>query len=216
MEIKVVARGRSCHASMPENGQNAIYAASRLIFGIEMISSQLAEDKFLGPGSLAVTHIENTAGSRNVVPDSCTFYIDRRLTLGETEAKAIAEIRNVVLREEAQVSISVPEYISTSYTGYEARAKAYCPAWALDRDHPLLQQVCKAIRSELGYRPEVGKWAFSTDGVYTMGTAGVPTVGFGPGEEKLAHVADEHIRIHDVILAARGYARIATEILGTQ
>jgi len=214
MEIKVVVRGRSCHASLPHLGNNAIYTAARLIFGVEMLNTQLAEDRFLGPGTLAVTHIENTAGSRNGVPDSCTFYIDRRLTLGETEAKAMAEIQGVLLREEADATISVPEYTSTSYTGYQARAKAYYPAWALDRAHPLVQRVCRAIRAELGYRPNIGKWAFSTDGVYTAGMAGIPTVGFGPGEERYAHVADERIRIEAVLRAARAYARIATEILG--
>jgi putative selenium metabolism hydrolase len=214
MEIQVVSRGRSCHASAPGRGDNAIYTAARLIFGIEMLSSQLAEDRFLGQGTLAVTHIENTAGSRNVVPDTCTFYIDRRLTLGETEAKALAEIQGVLLREEATASLSVSEYVSTSYTGYEASAKCYYPAWALDREHPLIRWVNRAIRAELGFRPEIGKWDFSTDGVYTMGVAGIPTVGFGPGQEKYAHTADERIRLDDIVRAARGYARIAVEILG--
>jgi putative selenium metabolism hydrolase len=214
MEIRVVSRGRSCHASAPARGNNAIYTAARLIFGVEMLSSQLAEDRFLGRGTLAVTHIENTAGSRNVVPDTCTFYIDRRLTLGETEAKALAEIQGVLLREEADATLSVSEYTSTSYTGYEAHAKCYYPAWALDREHPLIRWVNRAIRAELGFRPEIGKWDFSTDGVYTMGVAGIPTVGFGPGQEKYAHTADERIRLDDVVRAARGYARIATEILG--
>ena len=59
----------------------------------------------------------------------------------------------------------------------------------------------------------MGKWAFSTDGVYTMGVAGIPTVGFGPGEERYAHVADERILLDDVYLAAQGYARIAAEVL---
>jgi putative selenium metabolism hydrolase len=214
MEIRVVSRGRSCHASAPARGNNAIYTAARLIFGVEMLSSQLAEDRFLGRGTLAVTHIENTAGSRNVVPDTCTFYIDRRLTLGETEAKALAEIQGVLLREEADATLSVSEYTSTSYTGYEAHAKCYYPAWALDREHPLIRWVNRAIRAELGFRPEIGKWDFSTDGVYTMGVVGIPTVGFGPGQEKYAHTADERIRLDDVVRAARGYARIATEILG--
>ena len=214
MEIKVVSRGRSCHASAPGRGNNAIYTASRLIFGVEMLSQQLAEDRFLGPGTLAVTHIENTAGSRNVVPDTCTFYIDRRLTLGETEAKALAEVQAVLLREEVQAELSVSEYSSTSYTGYEARAKCYYPAWALDREHPLIRRLDRAIRGELGYRPEIGKWDFSTDGVYTMGVAGIPTAGFGPGQEKYAHTANERIRLADVERAACGYARIATEILG--
>jgi putative selenium metabolism hydrolase len=214
LEIDVAVRGRSCHASAPHRGLNAIYAAARLIFGLEMLSTQLAEDRFLGPGTLAVTHIENTAGSRNVVPDSCTFCIDRRLTLGETEAKALAEIQGVLLREDVKATLSVYEYTSTSFTGYQARAKASFPPWALDRDHPLVQQACRAIRDELGYRPAVVKWDFSTDGVYTMGVAGIPTVGFGPGEEGQAHTADEHIRLEDVVQAAQGYARIATEVLG--
>ena len=214
MEIKVTVRGRSCHASAPHRGDNAIYTAARVIFGIEMLSTQLADDRFLGPGTLAVTHIENTGGSRNAVPDSCTFYIDRRLTLGETEAKAMAEIQGVLLREEASAALSVSEYASTSYTGYESRLKAYYPAWAIDRDHPLVQQVSRAIRSELGYRPSIDKWAFSTDGVYTMGVAGVPTVGFGPGEERYAHAADERILLDEVVRAAQGYARIAANILG--
>ncbi|MBN1640992.1 MAG: YgeY family selenium metabolism-linked hydrolase [Anaerolineae bacterium] len=216
VEIKVVSRGRSCHASAPERGENAIYRAARLIFGVEMLSANLAVDRFLGPGTLAVTQIENTAGSRNAVPDSCTFYVDRRLTLGETEAKALAEIQAIVLREEVQADVSVTEYASQSYTGYEARARCSYPAWALDREHPLVRQVSKAIRDELGYRPEVGKWQFSTDGVYTMGIAGVPTVGFGPGEERHAHTANESIHLDDVARAARGYACIAAEILGAR
>lgn len=214
MEMKVVSRGRSCHASAPSRGENAIYTAARLIFGIEMLSSQLAHDRFLGSGTLAVTHIENTGGSRNVVPDTCTFYIDRRLTLGETEAKALAEVQSVLLREEVDAELSVSEYTSTSYTGYEAHAKCYYPSWALDREHPMIRRVSRAVRSELGYRPEIGKWDFSTDGVYTMGVAGIPTVGFGPGQEKYAHTADERIRLADVERAARGYARVAVEMLG--
>ena len=213
LEIEVTVRGRSCHASAPQRGVNAIYGAARLLFGLEMLSGQLAEDRFLGQGTLAVTQIRNTGGSRNAVPDSCTFFIDRRLTLGETETKALAEIQGVLLREDADATISVPDYTSTSFTGYKARARAYYPPWALDRDHPLVQQVSKAVRTELGYRPTVGKWAFSTDGVYTMGVAGIPTVGFGPGEEQYAHTADEQIRLGDVYRAAQVYARIATEVL---
>ena len=214
MELKVVVQGRSAHASAPHLGDNAIYSAARLIFGIEMLSTQLAEDPFLGPGTLAITHIENTAGSRNVVPDTCTFYIDRRLTLGETEAKARAEIQSVVLREEAKALISVPEYTSVSYTGHQAQTTAYYPAWVLDRDHPFVHRVSKGIRAELGYRPSIGRWSFSTDGVYTMGVAGIPTLGFGPGEERQAHSADEWIRLEDVARAARGYASIASHVLG--
>ncbi len=214
LEMKVTIRGQSCHASTPDLGENAIYAAARLIFGLELLAPNLANDPFLGQGTLAVTHIENTAGSRNAVPDSCTFYIDRRLTLGETETRALAEVQSIIAREEVNAQVEVTEHRSASRTGYPCRLKEYYPAWALPQEHPLLQAVERAIRETLGYRPRIGQWAFSTDGAYTMGTANIPTIGFGPGEERFAHTIDDQIRLADVIDAARVYACLATEVLG--
>ena len=214
IEMKVTVRGRSCHASTPEQGRNAIYDAARLIFGVELLAPQLADDPFLGQGSIAVTQIESSAASRNAIPDTCTFYIDRRLTLGETEAKALAEIQGIIAREGVTARVNVTEYQATSYAGYECRAKEYYPPWALDQDHPLVQVTARAIRETLGHRPRIGQWAFSTDGVYTMGRANIPTVGFGPGEEHFAHTADDQIRLADVVAAARVYACLAVEVLG--
>jgi len=216
VEMKVTVRGRSCHASTPEQGRNAVYDAARLIFGVELLSPQLVSDPFLGQGSIAVTQIESSAASRNAIPDICTFYIDRRLTLGETEAKALAEIQGIIARERVDAKVNVTEYRATSYTGYECRAREYYPPWALDQDHPLVQATARAIRETLGYRPRIGQWAFSTDGVYTMGRANIPTVGFGPGEERFAHTVDDQIRLDDVVAAARVYARLAVEVLGVR
>ncbi len=61
-----------------------------------------------------------------------------------------------------------------------------------------------------------GPWSFSTDGTYTAGVANIPTVGFGPGEERYAHTQAEQIRLNDVVDAARVYARLAVELLGTR
>lgn len=216
LEMKVTVRGRSCHAATPSRGRNAIYDAARLIFGVELLAPQLADDPFLGQGSIAVTQIESSAASRNAIPDTCSFYIDRRLTLGETEAKALAEIQGIITREGVDARVNVTEYRATSYTGYECRAKEFYPPWALDQDHPLVQAVDKAIREALGYRPKIGQWAFATDGVYTMGKANIPTVGFGPGEERFAHTVDDQIRLDDVVAAARVYARLAVELLGVR
>jgi len=212
--MKVTVRGRSCHASSPSLGRNAIYDAARLMFGVELLAPQLAIDPFLGQGSIAVTQIESSAASRNAIPDACTFYIDRRLTLGETEAKALAEIQGIITRERVEAKVNVTEYRTISYTGYECKAREFYPAWALDDDHPLVQATARAIRETLGYRPKIGQWAFSTDGAYTMGRANIPTVGFGPGEERFAHTVDDQIRLDDVAAAARVYARLAVELLG--
>ncbi len=214
MELQVTVRGRSSHASMPQLGENAIYGAARIIFSLELLADMLADDPFLGKGTLAVTRIENTAASKNVIPDSCTFVIDRRLTLGETEAKALAEVEGVIARESVRAKVRLAEFEYTSYTGYACHDAEYYPAWVVPENHALVRTTARIVRAVTGERPTIGKWDFSTDGVYTVGVAGIPTVGMGPGEETQAHTADEHIRLADCYTAAQIYAQLAAELLG--
>ena len=214
LEMQVQVQGKAAHASSPSLGDNAIHNAARLIFGLELLAPRLATDPFLGQGTLAVTQIESEAASRNAVPDCCTFYIDRRLTLGETERKALAEVQNIINTEEVDAQVKVSEYRATSYTGYDCRAGSSFPAWVMPEESPLVQATVRSVRETLGYRPRLGHYAFSTDGTYTAGVANIPTVGFGPGDEQYVHTLDEQVRLNDVVDAARVYARLAVELLG--
>ena len=214
LEMQVMVKGRPAHASMPHKGVNAVYGAARSIFALELMADSLAEDDFLGKGSLAVTDIRSMSASRNVIPDNCTFVIDRRLTLGETEAKVLAEVQGVIDHEGLSAEVSVAHFEYTSYTGYQLSGVEHYPAWVLPENHDLVQVAAKAIRRVTGDRPSIGRWNFSTDGTYTMGTAGIPTIGVGPGREGDAHTADEHIRLQDCYTAAQIYAQIASRLVG--
>jgi len=216
MEMQVTLRGRSCHASAPEQGENALYAAARLIFGIELLAPRLLDDPVLGQGTIAVTDVETVACSRNAIPDLCRLVIDRRLTLGETEARSLNEIRQIINREEVKAEVAVGENEAVSYTGHRFRYREYYPAWLMEEDHPLVRATIRASERATGRRPRLTTWAFSTDGVYTMGQASIPTVGFGPGEERFAHTSEEQIRLADVLKAAKVYAQLAVEVLGTR
>jgi acetylornithine deacetylase/succinyl-diaminopimelate desuccinylase-like protein len=77
----------------------------------------------------------------------------------------------------------------------------------------LVKETIRAAQTRLNHRPQVICWGFSTEGVYTAGEAGIPTVGFGPGKEAVAHTADEHVRLSDVYTAAEVYAQLATQLL---
>jgi putative selenium metabolism hydrolase len=214
LEMRLVAYGRSAHAASPRLGENAIYTTARLVFGLELLAEQLANDDFLGPGTLAVTDFASSASSRNAIPDRCELIIDRRLTLGENETKALAEIQRVIAREGVRAEIEVTEYNATSYTGYTCHAREFYPAWVMAEDHPLVASAVRAVRTQLRHRPRVTKWDFSTEGAYTAGVAGIPTVGFGPGDPRHAHTADEYVRLADVYAAAEVYAQLAAELLG--
>jgi len=214
LEMRVTIHGRSAHAACPHLGENAIYIATRLVFGLEMLAGQSGNDAFLGHGSLAVTDIRSSAVSRNAIPDRCELIIDRRLTLGENERMALGEVQRVIAREGVRAEVEVAQYRATSYTGYVCQARKSYPAWVIAEDHPLVTTAVHAVRAQLKRRPQVTRWDFSTEGVYTAGVAGIPTVGFGPGDPLVVHTADEHVALADVAAAAEVYARLAWEMLG--
>ncbi len=211
--FKVTVEGRSAHGSRPDLGQNAIYAAARLVFAVQLLAGALPQDPFLGPGSIAVTHIESLAASLNAIPDLCKVYIDRRLTLGETVMAAQAQLESLISREGIPATVEITTYKEPSYTGLIRVAREAHPAWVLDRAHPLVMALHQTIHTVRGSAPEVGHWPFSTDGVYTMGQANVPTVGFGPGDPTLAHTSYEAVRLDDLKTAAHVYAGLAASLL---
>jgi acetylornithine deacetylase/succinyl-diaminopimelate desuccinylase-like protein len=80
------------------------------------------------------------------------------------------------------------------------------PAWALDEGHPLLQAAERDYQAVYGKEPEVGKWEFSTNGIYWMGKANIPSIGFGPGDERYAHTVLDQVPAQEVVDATRFYA----------
>jgi putative selenium metabolism hydrolase len=216
IEFTVTTRGESCHASAPHRGKNAIYRMSPLVNGIESLNERFMEESLLGKGTIAVTRIESTSGSLNVVPDSCTIYIDRRLTTGEDEELAIAQVDQIARLSGVRIETDVLRYQAKSHTGYPCDKRKYFPSWSLPENHDLVQISKQAIRKALNYEPAIGYWGFSTDGVATMGELGIPTIGFGPGNEHDAHTVNDRVKIDDLVKAAAGYAQLAVDILGVE
>ena len=151
--------------------------------------------------------------SLNAVPDEATIYIDRRLTFGETKDSCIEQVRALVPPQHRD-AIKVEElfYDEPSYTGFVFPVDKYFPPWALDEAHPLVQAGIQA-RALLGL-PDAptGKWDFSTNGTYWAGKAGIPSIGFGPGDESTAHTVNDSVSLDEVVQATGFYALVASLI----
>jgi putative selenium metabolism hydrolase len=204
MEMEVRLRGVSCHASAPERGDNPVYKMTKLVQEIEQLNTRLKDDAFLGKGTIAVTQIRSVSPSLCAVPASCTVHLDRRLTAGETKESAVAEVKALPSAKGAEVEVLT--YEVPSYTGLKYGMEKYYPTWVLEARHPAVQGAVEAYKALHGKAPVVDKWVFSTNGVGTMGTCGVPTVGFGPGDEVCAHTVNERMAISHLLEAAKFYA----------
>lgn len=207
MEIMVNIKGLSCHGSAPERGDNAIYKISRIALEIEKLNDRLKDDEFLGKGTICVTQVFFSSPSQCAVPDSASIQLDRRLTFGETKESAVEEVKeSAKMAGYPDAEVEVLKYNETSYTGIKYPAEKYYPTWVLEENSGYLNQAETAFNNIFGKKPEIGKWTFSTNGIAISGIHKIPCLGFGPGNEVLAHMPDENCPVGHLSSASAFYA----------
>jgi putative selenium metabolism hydrolase len=216
MEIKVTVKGRSCHASAPERGDNPITKMADIIKDIDKLNKRgLKYDKFLGKGTVAVTCIECKTPSLNAVADECAIYLDRRMTKGETPQSSVKEIQRLPSVKKASGKVEILQYEAVAWTGLKVGQEKYFPTWVLEEKHPLVRAGVKAATIALGKKPRVSRWVFSTNGVATAGRHNIPTIGFGPQNEIYAHQTNEVVAVDALLKATAFYAAIPQIIVET-
>ncbi len=211
MDVGVTSFGKTAHAAAPERGENAVYGMSKIIGEIEQLNSKLKDDTFLGKGSIAVTDIKCKSPSLSALPDECYVHMDRRLTQNDDKISALKEIKEVISKTGIKASAEILRYDLPGYRGLKYPAARYFPAWTLPLGHPLLNTAFTTSKEVFGNCNGVGHWVFSTNGVMTMGMYRIPTVGFGPGDEKYSHTNEEHVPIEQILKAIAWYALFPNE-----
>ena len=202
-EARVRTKGKAAHASTPQLGENAILKMLPVIEAVEKMNATLPVDPTFGQGNQVVTLIAGPH-TPNSVPGWCEISLDRRLVPGETPASVVESIRSVV--EPLGATVEIPIQAVRAHTGLNLDDQAFFPGWLLDENSPLLA-AGQATYQALWKKPaEVAVWKFSTDGTYSAGAAGIPTLGFGPQEEKYVHTQEDQVNLEKVKKAAMFYA----------
>lgn len=204
VEMQVVARGKSAHAASNFLGDNAIYKMLPIIDKISKLEPELGDDPFLGHGRITVSDMHVKTPSINAVPNEALIYIDRRITFGEEPQAELARIKGLI-GDRTDMDASILIYDVPSYTGFVFPLDKIYPAWALPEDNPYVQAGVKSGEALWGSMP-TGKWDFSTNGTYWCGKAGIPSIGFGPGDEIHAHTVIDQVPLEDVVCSTEWYA----------
>jgi len=204
-ELIVEVTGAPTHSSRPELGVNAVEAMADAIAAARAIA--LPTHPVLGPAILVPTDIVSRPyPALSVVPDLCTVTFDRRTLPGEGEDAVVAALRDAVEAAvaphgaAARVTIGIDRF--DSYSGAPVEAPNFAPAWFTDPGDAPASTALAALGAEAHH------WLFCTNGSGTAGL-GIPTVGFGPGDETLAHRVDEFIELDELYTGARDYAVLA-------
>ncbi len=203
-QIAIKTHGVSAHGAAPEKGINAIYEMAEIIQRVEQKNLELMEKK--GPkGTLVMSRISSTSASLNAVPSECDVYLDRRMVPGETEDLIKLEIEQLI--EGKKATWEVGTLHRESWTGMKIKYEPFHPAWQIDLSHDLTKACIAAYTETFGNEPpDYEFWDFSTNAV-TPVSMGIPTIGFGPGDSKLAHMRNESCDVAQILDACRFYIK---------
>jgi succinyl-diaminopimelate desuccinylase len=193
--------GQAAHSSLPQQGQNAIYAAARVVTALEELGTALGEsipDPELGHPTLAVTIIEGGT-AMNIVPERCRIQVDRRLLPME-------DLSQVKAATTATVAAALAHLPADCWT---IKWSHYYPPLETVPAAPELDRLGQALLAETGAAPHCAVTYCTNGGFYAQ--AGIPSVIFGPGSIEQAHTKAESIDLTGVTVAARVLRRFLVD-----
>jgi acetylornithine deacetylase len=185
----VVAHGKACHSSMPEQGENAVLKLARALDLLEKtLQPRLAAftHPWLGGSTMNIGTFHG--GTRaNIVPDLAKAQLDIRITPSLTAAGGAKHLLATTIAE-----LALPVELDEIHEN---------PPMETDGQNPYL--LCL-----LAARPGtecVGAPWFSDAAHLSRG--GIPSVCLGPGSIEQAHKDDEFIRIDDLHAGVEQFSR---------
>ncbi|QIW24405.1 ArgE/DapE family deacylase [Sulfolobus sp. S-194] len=195
LQVKLIAKGKVAHGSLPSLGENAIMKLVKDLIQLEKIKEieikipdNLLEAMTIRiPSEIAkndVLRISFNPGvikggvKVNVVPDYAEVEVDMRIPPGINSDEALNIVRSLVKQSEIiPLDVSEPNYTSP--------------------DNEFVKKLENTILRHLGIKPKKYIITGATDGRYFR-YKGVPVIVYGPGELGMAHAYDEFISLKEL------------------
>lgn len=171
-------------------------------FLTRMVQIRPGEHTLLGSGAINIGVIAGGVKSGVVAPD-CEARVGRFTVPGETIASFFEElgaIRDHFAATDPDLTIEfIPIYESNSAV--------------ISDDALIVRLLVEAVRQVRGTPVSILGSRHHDDSDFLTNDAGIPTVIFGPGDPFQAHMADEHVAMKEVVLAAQILQHVARSAL---
>ncbi|RYE18250.1 MAG: M20/M25/M40 family metallo-hydrolase, partial [Sphingobacteriaceae bacterium] len=180
MVLDCTSFGRAGHAAR-EEGDNAIYKALKDIEWFRTYRFP-KESEIFGPIKMSVTII--SAGSQhNVVPATCTFTVDVRVTDAYRNEEVLAMIKEQVNCEVKPRSIRLK------------------PS-SIPKNHPIVQAGIN-----------LGRFTYGSPTTSDQSLLDIPSIKLGPGDSGRSHMADEFVYVDEIREGIELYVKILDQLV---
>jgi len=180
MVLDCTTYGKAGHAAR-EEGENAIYKA---LPDIEWFRTYKfpKESEVFGPVKMSVTII-NAGSQHNVVPASCVFTVDVRVTDAYRNEEVLEIIR---------------QHVSCEVKPRSIRLK---PS-SIDKDHPIVQSGIA-----------LGRTTYGSPTTSDQSLLDIQSIKVGPGDSARSHTADEFVYVDEIREGIELYIKMLEQIV---
>ncbi|HZS48476.1 MAG TPA: ArgE/DapE family deacylase [Blastocatellia bacterium] len=196
--VDIVSYGIQAHGSTPELGKNAIVPLAQLISELPSLDLGDDYDRAFDGWTMNIGTIQGGA-STNMVPASARISIDFRIPTGITKDKVIAALEE----KAAKIKAKDPEAKFKISVSHETQ-----PHLA-DKSSIVIQSFDRAAK-RLAIPMDYGTFGGNTV-AKNLYFAGITSVVHYPGDDKLAHVPNEFVKIDELMLGTVLYAETLEE-----
>jgi putative selenium metabolism hydrolase len=203
-ELEIVLEGVAGHASVPARARNALDLLGGALAAVKDLAVGDERDPVLGAASVVATMIDVRPETRNVIPDHVVVALDWRVLPGATEELLVSRLRDRVRAHVGKSpaglrwDVRVATEMQRTYTGMERDWRLFSPGFLMSPEHLVVRAAADAVGTRGGASAAATRpWAFATDGGWSRGRHGIPTIGFAPGEERYAHTNRERLEVDE-------------------
>jgi len=209
VSMRVTTTGVAAHGANPSEGVNAIRKMAAIIEAIEAATLPTLDVAGVGPVT-GTYNVGVIAGGQMffIVPDRCSIWVDRRTVPGETQAGALAGLRELVRTVDPDAEVVVDRQ-DWSWPRIRERGIGSC---SVDRESPVVRAVVDAVGQASGQPAELYVQTAWCETDFLVNDLDIPTVNVGPGRMELAHTSTEHIEISSLLTGIEALALAASEI----
>jgi len=211
--FRLTVPGRAAHASTRREGVSALdnlellHAALRADEAARNAAETRPEMRALGLPYATIIGTVRGGDWPSSLPDRVVAEGRYGVRTGQTAAAAEVELRSVI--DAACVADPwLRDHPATLDVWGGRFSSCEVPA-----DHPLPVGLAETAGAVLGRRPSLVGVPYGSDMRLLINEGGTPCVLFGPGDVRVAHAADEHVALAEVVACARTLAAwIAREL----